>query len=363
MMDINFDAVGNYFAIRTFRGVREQFYEDLAEAVSDSEPIAKFIEVRKARALKQKDSLASLYTIWLRRMNKRGGKLSYMLRGTVPESDIFVLSAIEDKGDLAEGLRFLAKTIRDQRGMTAALIGAIVMPIIVSVIMVGFMVVLALFVVPVFVEIAPVEKWNSIGKILYFVSHAITHYGLFLLIGASALIFGFIWTLPNWTGGWRAIADKHLPYSVYRDYHGALFLIALAVMMHSGDTLMRALEALKARSTPWLRWHIVRIIKNVDKMAGNYGESFSTGVFSQQLTNRIVDYSRRSSELDKVISRIGIDGIERVRKDVESGAKLMNSILIAVLGALLAFMLVGTILTAQGLSESLKKEVSMQKIK
>ncbi len=362
-MDINFDALENYLAVKTFRGMREQFYEDLAEAVSDSEPIAKFIEVRRARALKQKDSLAVLYATWLKRMNKRGGKLSYVLKGTVPESDIFVLSAIEDKGDLAEGLRFLAKTIRDQRGMTAALIGAIVMPIIVSVVMVGFMVVLALFVVPVFVEIAPVEKWNGIGKVLYSVSYAITHYGMLMLAGGVALIAGFIWTLSNWTGAGRAIVDKHLPYSVYRDYHGALFLVALAVMMHSGDTLMRALEVLKARSTPWLRWHIVRIIRNVDRMAGNYGESFATGVFSQQLTNRIVDYSRRSSELDKVISRIGIDGIERVRKDVESGAKLMNSILIAVLGALLAFMLVGTILTAQGLSDSLKKEVSMQKIK
>jgi toxin coregulated pilus biosynthesis protein E len=263
---------------------------------------------------------------------------------------------------LADGLRFLAKTIKDQRGMTGAMIAAIVMPAIVSVVMIGFMVILALFVVPVFVEIAPVEKWKSIGKILYNISYAITHYGIFMLIAAVAAICGFIWTLGNWTGAGRSIVDKHLPYSVYRDYNGALFLVALAVMMHSGDTLVRALEALKARSTPWLRWHIVRIIRNVDKMAGNYGESFATGIFSQQLTNRIVDYSRRSSELDKVISRIGVDGIEKVRKEVESGAKLMNSLLIAGLGALLAFMLVGTILTAQGLSESLKEEVNLQKI-
>jgi hypothetical protein len=72
---------------------------------------------------------------------------------------------------------------------------------------------------------------------------------------------------------------------------------------------------------------------------------------------------RRWSGIHLNVGEVGIDGIERVRKDVESGAKLMNSILIAVLGALLAFMLVGTILTAQGLSESLKKEVSLQKIK
>lgn len=360
-LNISLGTLRNYFAVRSFRKTRESFYDDLADAIKDSEPMVKFISIRKTRSIKQRDPISILYANWIKRMDKEGGKLSYVLKGAAPEGDILVLAAIEDKGDLADGLRFLASTIKDQRGMKEAMIAGIIMPAIVSLIMIIFMVVLSVYVIPVFADIAPVKKWNGIGQILYGMSYTVTHYGILLLILAGSLGFWFVWSLSNWTGLRRAVIDRYLPYSVYRDYNGAIFLVSLAVMMHSGDTLVRSLETLKKRGSPWLRWHITRILKNLDKTAGNYGEAFATGIFSQHLTNRIVDYSRRSSEFDKVISRIGIEGIAKVRKEVESSAKLLNMILITVLGALLAFMLVGTILTAQGLSTSLKEEVNMQK--
>jgi type II secretory pathway component PulF len=140
-------------------------------------------------------------------------------------------------------------------------------------------------------------------------------------------------------------------------------MVSLASMLHSGDTLVKALEQLRKTAPAWLKWHINKILKNIGKTAGNYGESFNTGVFSKNLTNRLVDLSRRSSEFDKVIAKIGIEGVAKVREAVEESAKKLNLALIGVLGLCLAFMLVGTLMTAQGLSASLKEQVNNQSVK
>lgn len=356
------DRINNYFAVKAFRNTRETFYEDLADAVKDSELLSVFLNIRKARAVKQKDPLAPLYQKWLTRMNKRGGRLSYILQGSAPDSDLMVIAAIEDKGNLAEGLRFIASTIKDQRLMANALKGAIFMPLIVSIIMMVFMVILSVFVIPVFAEIASPEKWNGIGQIMYAISYSVTNFGIFLLAAILGAVWWFAWSLNNWVGDRRQMLDRYLPYSVYRDYTGSIFMVSLASMLHSGDTLVRALEQLKRTAPIWLKWHINKILKNINRTSGNYGEAFATGVFSKELTNRLVDLSRRSSEFDKVIARIGIEGVLKVRTAVEESAKKLNVVLIAVLGGCLAFMLVGTLLTAQGLGATLREEVNSQRI-
>lgn len=105
-VNLNLANAKLYFAIRHFRKVRVKFYVDLAAALKDKEVFSKFIAVRKARAIKQRDPLLPLYSVWQIRSQSKGGKLSHVLLGSAPESDIMVLAAIEDKGDLPEGLRF-----------------------------------------------------------------------------------------------------------------------------------------------------------------------------------------------------------------------------------------------------------------
>lgn len=346
-------------AIRTFQSSRETFYEDLAEAIAEKESYSDFITIRKVRATKQKDPLLPLYTSWLTRTSKAGGKLSYILKGTAPDSDIMIIAAMEDKGDLANGLRFLSSTVKDQQAMKGAIVAAITMPCVVSALMGGLMVMLSLLVIPQFAQIAPVEKWNSVGKILYGISYAVTHYGILMLAAFICALYAFGWSLNNWTGSTRNKLDKRLPYRIYRDYTGAIFLVSLASMLRAGDTLVNSLDALKSRSKPWQRMHISQITKNLDR-AASYGEAFASGIFSQSLTNRLIDYSRRSSEFDRVVAKIGIEGIAKVRGEINSSAKLLNGILTVVLGCALGFMFVGIIWTAQGLSVSIKESIHSQ---
>ncbi|MBR8085642.1 type II secretion system F family protein [Burkholderia vietnamiensis] len=356
------DRVAMAFTIRRFRSAREKFYIDLAEAIKDKEPTAKFLSIRLARAIKQKDPYGRLYKIFLDRLDQKGGSLSHMLGGIVPDSDLLVIASIETRGDVDEGLRFLAATIKSQRAMTAEMAAALLVPALVTTVCLGFIGMLSFFVIPLYATIVPPEKWNTMGKSIYAVSYVARHYGLLLLIAAAASMWWFKWSIPNWRGRRRAKVDNYIPYRVFRDYHGSIFMVALASLMVSGETLVRSLEKLKRRGKPWLRWHINTILNRLLTKNVSYGEAFATGIFGQELSNRLIDQSRRSSDFNQVIKKMGVEGIEEAREQVRKSAKSLNIALIFVLGALVAYLLLGTLYTGQGLSAGLRDSIRHQQV-
>ncbi|KVO15202.1 type II secretion system F family protein [Burkholderia ubonensis] len=352
-----FDRVKLAFTIRRFRSTREKFYIDLAEAIKDKEPTAKFLSIRLTRAIKQKDPYGRLYQIFLERLDQKGGSLSHMVSGIVPDTDLLVIASIEARGDLDEGLRFLATTIKSQRAMTAEMAAAMLVPALVTTVCLGFIGMLSFFVIPVYETIVPPEKWNSMGKSIYAVSYVARHYGLIVLIAAAAILWRFKWSIPNWRGRRRAKVDNYIPYRVFRDYYGSIFMVALASLMVSGETLVRSLEKLKRRAKPWLRWHINTILNRLLTENLSYGEAFATGIFGQELSNRLIDQSRRSSDFNQVIKKMGVEGIEEAREQVRKSAKSLNIALIFVLGGVVAYLLLGTLYTAQGLSSGLRESI------
>jgi type II secretory pathway component PulF len=152
-----------------------------------------------------------------------------------------------------------------------------------------------------------------------------------------------------------------VPFRVIRDYQSSIFLTSLASLLGAGETTVRSLEKLKRRGTPWLGWHISKITHRLLSQSSknaNYGEAFATGIFDRDLTNRLIDLSRRSSNFGGVIQRLGIAGIEDAKKRVEKSAKILNVVLTVVLGGFIAYLLIATIVTAQSLSGKLKAEVT-----
>jgi type II secretory pathway component PulF len=66
----------------------------------------------------------------------------------------------------------------------------------------------------------------------------------------------FHYALPNWTGRARVFADRIIPFSVYRMWNGAGFLVSLAGLLRSGMALSRALLIIEQSATPWLRQRV-----------------------------------------------------------------------------------------------------------
>lgn len=357
-----FKEVGTWLVmkmvIRRFCAHREIFYEDLAEAIADKESIAKFIQIRKVRALHQKDLIARLYPLMLRRLGQKGGSLSRMLQGIVPKTDEMVLAAIEHSDNVAQGLRLLGSVVVSQRRMNDVMLSAMIAPGMIFTVCLVFISILSYLVLPVFSEIIPPERWDAIGRSIYLIAYITRHFGLLILVGIIAAIAWFIWSIQGWSGPRRAKFDAYVPYRLFRDYYSSIFLSSLGLLLMSSETLMRTLEKLKRYASPWLRWHIVNITRRLLMSTTNYGEIFNTGIFGQELTNRLIDASRRNGDFSMVVEKLGIGGMEQAKKRIERSAKLLNVTLFFILGGFVGYLLIATVMTAQGLGRGIEKELT-----
>lgn len=343
-----------WFAKQGFASQRADFFQDLAEALEDKGVLVEIIRNLENRAKSRKDTIAPLYTLWLRRMDDRS--FAQSLIGTVPDSDVMILEAAESSNNLIGGLRFLAKAIRAAETMQKELRKAVAGPIFLLIMFIGMLVGFSLYLVPVLTQIMKPSTWPWSGQMLYAVSQFITGYGYWLL-GALVIVgVAFTWSLPRWTGRWRSFADKYVPlYAIYRDYVGSIFLVSLASLMQSGEGLSESLNALAARGSPWLRWHIRRIQGRLDTNAEHPAEAFDTGVFNRALTDRVIDYGQRSAFHD-ALGKVGIASIEKVTEFVSGSATLLNRILILVCGATMIFMVMGVMLTAQEAQNAIQRQ-------
>ena len=327
-----------------FASSRADFYEDLAESLEDRAVLVTELKKHMHRNQRRGRVLAYLFQLWLKRMDKL--TFANALKGTVPAMDSLILLAAESSGTLPQGLNFLSSTVRSIGQIKSTLIGAVAIPLVIGSILLGMLYGFGKWMVPILVEIIPVKHWPGIGQFMYSISMAVTDYGLliFTLIGLS--LFTFFWALPNWVGAPRKVLDNYLPFSLYRDYNSAVMLVSLSGLMQSGSSLVGSLKSMRASSPPWLAWHMSQVLSNLDRESATPAKAFNTGVLSEDLFDRVVDYGERSS-FQVALSKIGNQSLTRVGKSVQLKAKVINYILLLVSGLLLALMIASVMLTAQ----------------
>jgi type II secretory pathway component PulF len=268
------------------------------------------------------------------------------LKGTVPDMDNMILVAADTSGKLPDGLRFLAESVRSVEAIKGALISAVAIPVLISSMMVGMVYGFGKWMVPILTSIIPVEHWPTLGQWMYHISSVLVKYGPALLGGLAALSTVFIWSLSNWTGNLRVKFDNYLPYALYRDYNGALMLVSMGGLMQANSSLAGALRLLKTSATPWMTWHLTKILRMLDKEASEPVKAFDTGVLPQELYERVADYGERSG-FQNAMSKIGSQSLERVMALVQKRAKVLNNILLVFTGITLALMISSVMLTAQ----------------
>ena len=210
---------------------RADWYMDLSMALDDRIPLYSTLKKYEVRARKKNPSLALLYRQILR--NSMKGSLADAMRGIAPPSELMVLNAAQVSGDesVASGLRFLSDTVEKTERMTRVIRGAVNYPLFLLVLMAAIATGFSFFAVPVLEEIMTVDKWPAAGKALHAVSLMIRHYGLLMAVVFVLLLGVFFYSLGNWTGKWRVRVDGYLPYSLYRDYSGAMLIVSLSTLM------------------------------------------------------------------------------------------------------------------------------------
>ncbi len=217
----------------------------LSEAISQNHLIA------SRDGKRPNDPVALVMDDWRRRM-VGGMSFSQAIMPWVPENERVIVASSEDS-DLPRAVKNLKRIYGARTMVRSAIIGNMAYPTFLTILCIGFIVFFRLFVVPSFADILPRSKWGTAPSILADIGDFLIDFGPLLILSAGALIALVVWSMPNWVGKTRQKFDRFAPWSVYKVYQGASFMLMLSAMRAAGETDYGALSVMLKSASPWLK--------------------------------------------------------------------------------------------------------------
>lgn len=267
---------------------------------------------------------------------ERGMDLSEAMSPFIPVEEMLTIQAGE-KGIVISGdkpkIALAIESARNQKiaadEMKAAVRGVLLEPISQTVIFLLSSMIYGAFVWPEMLAAYPEKYWPgwSLPMIQFQVWTAANWSFSFLVVVILAIYY---WSLPNWTGKSRLLAEKLPFWSIYRDRMASAMLGVLGGLLHGGLTLEEALKRINKRSTPYLKWHINRIIRIIPSCGDNPMLALKTGLFSQSVLDRVED-AHSSREFDETLTHIGREALGSILKVVKRTVMFASLIIITII--------------------------------
>lgn len=331
---------------------RSLFYRDMADAFKRKVSIRDFLqrEIENARLLKDQTSMLIMKSLVSRYASGNGGSLRELMLGIAPTSDMMLLSAVDDAGDSkAEALERAADAVDFQIRSFKTLMTSLATPVI-ALPMVGILCIITSDIIASIARDAPASIWvgfNGFVRILAEIINA--HWGK-VLMAIMAFVVVIVVSLPRWIGRNRLKLDNLPGFSLYRDYNAAVVLSAMSMMIGSGKTMKQALEDLRLNATPWLRWHLQRVINSLDDNPTDYMAAFSRGLMPLSVRARLNSLLDSSKSFDVALVALGTSEVKRLEGAVKVSAETVNWTLTGALLALAVVLSIGQMTIASALS-------------
>lgn len=291
-----------------FLHAREDMYEKLIEELAKdggkrTETLSALFGGWAIREAKRNKWLASAYNSIANKMNNEGQSLSETLHYLVPFEERMIIWSGEAKGDLVASIEQALRVKRTLEEMKKNSRTALMQPAAhgLNFFLTSF--VMGAWVWPDMIKAIAQSFWPawtipSIMLDLWFAKN-------WPIIGILApVIYLYFYTLPKWTGKSRRIADKIVPWSIYRSEQENVLLTTLAGLVKNKFTIQHACEEMRVRSTPYLRWHLNRIIPQLEALGDDALKAFDTGLISRSVMDRLED-AKRTRDLDMTIQHVG----------------------------------------------------------
>lgn len=304
---------------------RMQTFEQIVAMLQDGMPLGDTLSLLEERRAARKRPEAAVMGKWARGL-AAGKTFSESIKGEVPADELVLISAGERANNLVAGITQAVRVSRSQKQLRSEVIGKAIYPAIlflaVLMILYGFGAKMA----PAYIKILPLKDWPASARNLYDLSTFIANYFLYVFGGIVATFTFVGWTLPRWTGPWRNRFDRIPPYSIYKTYVSASFLIALSSLLKAGVPLGEALRHIKGNSTRWMKWHLDRVQFRV-RSGMEYGDAMDTGMLDEETTDQVLMYAR-VSKFDDAIKAIGERSMVAAVAKITTRMKLVQQLAI-----------------------------------
>jgi type II secretory pathway component PulF len=334
----------NWFALVEFRSGRAEFYRDFAEMYQRNEAMVSFLEgeIANAQLTRQRSRARALRIVLHRhRDGDHASRVSHLLEGVVPRSDAMLLTAVDRATDKPQALRALADAIDKQQQMLRLMLAYSALPTITIpicyalIILLGKVILVIEEATPVYAQDALWEGMNGWARDIAAFAEAWGAQTLVLLgIGLGAVL----WSLPRWRGAWRLRVEGWPVYALYRDFQAGMLFSSMAMMLKTGETLQGSIDDVTQRASPWMRWHLGRVVDALEENPTAVIDAFRRGLLSSHLLSRAATLHRSSASFSDVLIQLGTTEGERVLLRVKRAAVVANFALVGLFASVATFM-------------------------
>lgn len=337
---------------------RNRVYRKLNRFLNNGVPMTRALDILWSHASgdgrKPKEGLAVIIDHW-RRQVAEGRKLGQAIKGWVPESDRLVIEGGEEAGNLTVAIE-KAMAINESAGkIKMTLVKGLTYPIILFGAAIGLLVLIVRQVVPAFDSVLPKEQWEGIGAQMAFVGSLIDNYLYFGLATIAGLIAASVWSLPRWTGPWRAKFDKFPPWSLYRLVLGSGFMLTVSGMIKAGIPLPTVLTMLGRDANPWYKERIGTTLRWV-KEGFNLGEALHKTGHNFPDKESVMDLRAYAglNKFDEALEKLGTEWLEESVERIEVQTGLLRNIAFMALGLTVIWIYAGILSLQQQIATAIQ---------
>jgi len=335
---------GNWLALVDFRSCRAEFYRDFAEMYQRNEAMVSFLEGEIANAaLTRQRSRARALRIVLHRHQDgdHASRVSHLLEGVVPRSDAMLLTAVDRAADKPQALRALADAIDKQQQMLRLMVSYSILPTITIPIcyalisLLGKVILVIDEATPVYAQDALWEGMNGWARTIAAFAQA---WGIQVSIALGVALAAVLWSLPRWRGAFRLRIEGWPIYGLYRDFQAGMLFSSMAMLLKTGETLQGSIDDVTQRASPWMRWHLGRVVDALEENPNATLDAFRRGLLSSHLLSRASTLHRSCASFSDVLIQLGTTEGERVLLRVKKAAVIANFALVGLFASVATFM-------------------------
>jgi len=259
----------------------------------------------------------------LRKINEGQSNIDIFMDGWVTSNEEMLIRSNED-GQLADSLDLAIDLLTKTNHIKKSVKSQLAYPIGLFAALMGIMYGFAWYFVPILLEISDVEDWTSSQVLLYDISMFLQNNPLALPVGVFGTFSVIVATFGIWTGKIREKFDSYIPWSMYRDFNAALFLISLSTMMRNGTTFVNSLLEMRSASSKYVKKQIDDMLDVARK--ANEDNSTALNVHMMGEVGDDIEDLSRYGDFEKVLNEEGDKSIEMIIEGITKKAGIFKQV-------------------------------------
>ncbi len=324
----------------SFRANRLESYEALEESLLDrarAAPVTlrKTFERWAERDLARGDLRGQVFAQIERRLSKGGNTFATAIRPFVPDDEFLILSSGDLQGDVKNALGLVIRNIKAKASMNETLRSAMLQPAMGLVALLGLSFFSGIYLWPEFLRAIPRKFWPGwtlpcVDVQLWLVKH------WYVMLAGLVLVGLYYFTLSRWTGKSRDFFDRFPPWSIYKARQASSLLGVLAALVGSGRTVRQSFVLVQDLGSPYMAWHLRRMLRRYDASGEDAMSSMRTGFFSKLVVDRVED-AAGGRTFEKTLSYVGENSMKVILRIVSAQAQTASMAFMLVIGVLFVY--------------------------